>query len=154
MENGLWRIGCQEGTFAAGTISYNSLPLIRSRSQALNHILPTIVLDRESGGVRREHLATLDRARLLKPPRWLPSNVQYETIMGSVAYGVSSDTSDVDLYGWAIPPKDDVFHIFGARFLALATRTSGSSNSRNTTSAIPTLWRGAAALTISPFLGS
>src|SRR5687768_3152797 len=34
--------------------------------------------------------------------------------MGSVAYGVSSDTSDVDLYGWAIPPKDDVFpHLRG-----------------------------------------
>ena len=51
---------------------------------------------------------------LLRPPRWLPGNVQYETIMGSVAYGVSSDTSDVDVYGWAIPPKDDVFpHLRG-----------------------------------------
>jgi uncharacterized protein len=51
---------------------------------------------------------------LVKPPRWLPANVQYETIMGSVAYGVSSDTSDVDVYGWAIPPKDDVFpHLRG-----------------------------------------
>jgi predicted nucleotidyltransferase len=36
-----------------------------------------------------------DRGRI-KPPNWLPGNVQYETIMGSVAYGVSSDTSDVD----------------------------------------------------------
>jgi uncharacterized protein len=51
---------------------------------------------------------------LVKPPRWLPANVQYETVMGSVAYGVSSDTSDVDVYGWAIPPKDDVFpHLRG-----------------------------------------
>jgi predicted nucleotidyltransferase len=34
--------------------------------------------------------------------------------MGSVAYGVSSDTSDLDVYGWAIPPKDDVFpHLRG-----------------------------------------
>ncbi len=32
---------------------------------------------------------------LAKPPRWLPGNVRYETIMGSVAYGVSSGTSDV-----------------------------------------------------------
>ena len=45
----------------------------------------------------------------IKPPRWLPGNVQYETIMGSVAYGVASDTSDVDVYGWAIPMKDDIF---------------------------------------------
>jgi predicted nucleotidyltransferase len=57
------------------------------------------------------HLA--DRG-FIKPPRWLPGNVQYETIMGSVAYGVSSDTSDVDVYGWAIPPKEDLFpHLRG-----------------------------------------
>lgn len=62
-------------------------------------------------------MSTLQRLAdrgLLRPPRWLPANVQYETIMGSVAYGVSSDTSDVDVYGWAIPPKDDVFpHLRG-----------------------------------------
>jgi predicted nucleotidyltransferase len=34
--------------------------------------------------------------------------------MGSVAYGVSSDTSDVDVYGWGIPPNDDLFpHLRG-----------------------------------------
>ena len=51
---------------------------------------------------------------LARPPRWLPSNVQFETIMGSVAYGVSSDTSDMDVYGWAIPPREEVFpHLRG-----------------------------------------
>ncbi len=51
---------------------------------------------------------------LVKPPRWLPGNVQYETIMGSVAYGVSSETSDLDVYGWAIPPKEEAFpHLRG-----------------------------------------
>jgi predicted nucleotidyltransferase len=51
---------------------------------------------------------------LIRPPAWLPENVQYETIMGSVAYGVSSDTSDIDVYGWAIPPKEDIFpHLRG-----------------------------------------
>ncbi len=57
-------------------------------------------------------MSTLERLTdrgLIKPPRWLPGNVQYETIMGSVAYGVSSDSSDMDVYGWAIPPKDDLF---------------------------------------------
>lgn len=50
----------------------------------------------------------------LKPPRWLPGNVHYETIMGSVAYGVSSDTSDMDVYGFAIPPKEELFpHLAG-----------------------------------------
>jgi predicted nucleotidyltransferase len=62
-------------------------------------------------------MSTLQRLTdrgLVKPPRWLPANVQYETIMGSVAYGVSSDTSDMDVYAWAIPPKDDVFpHLRG-----------------------------------------
>jgi predicted nucleotidyltransferase len=62
-------------------------------------------------------MSTLQRLAdrgLVKPPRWLPANVQYETVMGSVAYGVSSDTSDMDVYGWAIPPKEDVFpHLRG-----------------------------------------
>lgn len=62
-------------------------------------------------------MSTLERLTdrgLVKPPRWLPANVQYETVMGSVAYGVSSDASDFDVYGWAIPPKDDVFpHLRG-----------------------------------------
>lgn len=51
---------------------------------------------------------------LIQPPKWLPESVQYETIMGSVAYGVSSDTSDMDVYGFAIPPKHMVFpHLAG-----------------------------------------
>jgi predicted nucleotidyltransferase len=43
------------------------------------------------------------------PPKWLVHNIHYETIMGSVAYGVSSDTSDMDLYGFCIPPKEMAF---------------------------------------------
>ena len=62
-------------------------------------------------------MSTLQRLTdrgLIQPPRWLPGNVQYETIMGSVAYGVSSETSDMDVYGWAIPMKDDIFpHLRG-----------------------------------------
>ena len=54
-----------------------------------------------------------DRGSIV-PPRWLPANVQYETIMGSVAYGVSNDSSDMDIYAWAIPPKEDIFpHLRG-----------------------------------------
>jgi predicted nucleotidyltransferase len=62
-------------------------------------------------GSTLQHLA---HHGLVKPPQWLPGNVQYETIMGSVAFGVSSDSSDVDIYGWAIPPKEDLFpHLRG-----------------------------------------
>jgi predicted nucleotidyltransferase len=35
-------------------------------------------------------------------------------MMGSVAYGVSSDTSDMDIYGFCIPPKEELFpHLKG-----------------------------------------
>lgn len=56
----------------------------------------------------------LTSRRLIHPPTWLPEQTQYLTIMGSFAYGVSSDTSDCDVYGWAIPDKVDVFpHLKG-----------------------------------------
>ncbi len=60
------------------------------------------------------HIQALAEKGIAHPPKWLPSNMHYETIMGSVAYGVSSDTSDMDVYGWCIPPKDEVFpHLRG-----------------------------------------
>lgn len=60
------------------------------------------------------YINNLTDRKLISPPKWLPSNVHYEVMMGSVAYGVSDDTSDVDLYGFAIPPKEEVFpHLKG-----------------------------------------
>ncbi|HEV7558855.1 MAG TPA: nucleotidyltransferase domain-containing protein, partial [Kofleriaceae bacterium] len=51
------------------------------------------------------------------PPSWLCDNLCYETMMGSVAYGVSSDASDMDVYGICVPPKDMVFpHLAGEIF--------------------------------------
>lgn len=59
-------------------------------------------------------LQELEKKGLIHPPKWLASNCQYLCIMGSVAYGVSSDTSDYDVYGWAIPPKIMTFpHLAG-----------------------------------------
>lgn len=56
----------------------------------------------------------LTQKKLVTPPKWLPHNVHYETLMGSVAYGVSSDTSDCDVYGFCFPMKDEVFpHLRG-----------------------------------------
>src|SRR5262249_32677679 len=48
-----------------------------------------------------------------------PDNVCYLTIMGSIAYGVADTTgegsSDFDVYGFCIPPKEVVFpHLAGA----------------------------------------
>lgn len=55
--------------------------------------------------------------KLAHPPPWLPMNCHYLTMMGSVAYGVSSDTSDMDIYGFCIPPKEIIFpHLAGEIF--------------------------------------
>lgn len=57
---------------------------------------------------------TLAAKGLIRPPKFVAENTHYETMMGSVAYGVSSDTSDVDVYGFCIPPKEMVFpHLAG-----------------------------------------
>jgi predicted nucleotidyltransferase len=51
---------------------------------------------------------------LVNPPKFLPSNVHYEVITGSEAYGVSSGGSDLDIAGFCIPRKQDVFpHLKG-----------------------------------------
>lgn len=59
-------------------------------------------------------LQTLESNNLIHPPKYLVHSTQYLTRMGSVAYGVSTDMSDQDIYGWCIPPKEDVFpHLRG-----------------------------------------
>ncbi|HEY3998923.1 MAG TPA: nucleotidyltransferase domain-containing protein [Candidatus Xenobia bacterium] len=59
-------------------------------------------------------LTALVQAGVAHPPRWMPNAIQYETMMGSTAYGVSSDASDIDVYGFCIPPKELVFpHLAG-----------------------------------------
>lgn len=59
-------------------------------------------------------LEKLRAAAAIHPPRWLVNGCQYLTIMGSQAYGVSGPTSDNDVYGMCVPPKDMVFpHLAG-----------------------------------------
>ncbi len=67
-------------------------------------------------------VAHLTEQKLIDPPAWLPANVHYLTIMGSTAYGVADTSeegaSDLDLYGFCIPPKEIVFphtagHVWG-----------------------------------------
>lgn len=59
---------------------------------------------------------------IAKPPKFLPSNTHYETMMGSVAYGVSSDTSDMDIYGFCIPPKEEIFPHLRGEILGFGTQ--------------------------------
>ena len=42
-------------------------------------------------------------------PHHVQDGIQYEVVMGSLAYGVSNDNSDMDIYGFSIPPKEIVF---------------------------------------------
>ena len=47
-------------------------------------------------------------------PATLLNNIQYEVVMGSLAYGVAEDDSDTDVWAIAMPPKDDLFpHLRG-----------------------------------------
>ncbi len=61
---------------------------------------------------------------IAKPPKFLPTNTHYETMMGSVAYGVSSDTSDTDIYGFCIPPKDEIFPHLRGEIVGFGTQQS------------------------------
>lgn len=59
-------------------------------------------------------LKELKKKNLISPPYHVVEGIQYEVMMGSVAYGVSNDTSDIDVYGFSIPPKEIVFpHLNG-----------------------------------------
>ena len=59
-------------------------------------------------------LKDLAKQNLIHPPKFLCDNTQYLCVMGSQAYGVSTDTSDFDIYGYCIPPKELVFpHLAG-----------------------------------------
>ncbi|MDA8021009.1 MAG: nucleotidyltransferase domain-containing protein [Thermoanaerobaculia bacterium] len=55
-----------------------------------------------------------ERGLIADAPSFVASGLQYEVMMGSVAFGVSTDESDVDIYGFCIPPRDHVFpHLRG-----------------------------------------
>jgi len=59
-------------------------------------------------------LKRLKNKGLINPPEWLIQNIQMLVMMGSVAYGVSDDTSDIDVYGFCIPPIKYIFpHVDG-----------------------------------------
>lgn len=59
-------------------------------------------------------LQRLKSKELVNCDDWLVDNVHYLTVMGSNAYGVSSDSSDEDIYGFCIPKKKDIFpHLDG-----------------------------------------
>lgn len=51
---------------------------------------------------------------LIQPPKWLSGNMLMEGVTGSLAYAVSNDSSDMDIIGLCMPPKDILFpHLQG-----------------------------------------
>ena len=59
-------------------------------------------------------LKELEEKKLVSPPSWVTSNTMYLCTMGSIAYGVAQDSSDYDVYGWFIGPKEEIFpHLAG-----------------------------------------
>jgi len=51
---------------------------------------------------------------LINPQPFIIGGIQYEVVMGSVCYCVSNDNSDMDIYGFCMPPKDYIFpHLSG-----------------------------------------
>ena len=60
------------------------------------------------------NISALTKQGVIKPPKFMPDNMHYEAMTGSIAYGCSSDVSDMDIVGFCIPPKEDVFpHLKG-----------------------------------------
>lgn len=59
-------------------------------------------------------LNRMQKLNLVHPPKWLTDNTVMLVTMGSQAYGVSADDSDLDVYGVCIPPKELIFpHLAG-----------------------------------------
>ena len=42
-------------------------------------------------------------------PAHMKNNIHYECVIGSVAYGVSDNMSDIDVYGFCMPPRHIIF---------------------------------------------
>ena len=63
------------------------------------------------------YIKKLVNDNIIQPPSWLRDNVMFEGLTGSVSYGVSNDTSDMDIVGFCIPPKEIIFpHLAGEIF--------------------------------------
>jgi uncharacterized protein len=68
-------------------------------------------------------LQRLSKDGLVHPPKFLADNTHYLTVMGSVAYGVSNDMSDMDVYGFCMPPKELVFPHLGGEIPGFGRQT-------------------------------
>lgn len=63
----------------------------------------------------------LHEKSLIHPPKWLVNNVMFEGMTGSVAYGINNDTSDMDIVGFCMPPKETIFPHLRGEILGFGT---------------------------------
>lgn len=79
-------------------------------------------------------LADLVHKGLATPQSGLEQLIQFEVVAGSAAYAIDSDTSDLDMLAWYIPPKDVIFphlrgmlpHFDGSEFYKLNQKGKGT----------------------------
>lgn len=64
----------------------------------------------------------LNKGLLPTPPSFIKNNIHYEVIMGSFAYGINDDLSDVDVYGFCIPPKPIIFPHLDGEIIGFGTQ--------------------------------
>lgn len=59
-------------------------------------------------------IQNLAKKGLINPPSFIVGGTHYQVMMGSISYGVSNDSSDIDIYGFCIEPKKYIFpHLDG-----------------------------------------
>lgn len=68
-------------------------------------------------------MTRLYNKKLIHPPKFLITNTHYLVRMGSDAYGCSSGSSDIDLYGWCIPPKEMIFPHLGGEIIGFGKQS-------------------------------
>lgn len=63
------------------------------------------------------YIREVKNKQLCQMPSFVHGGLQYEVIMGSFAYGVNSDTSDIDVYGFCVPAKSVIFPHTNGKFI-------------------------------------
>lgn len=68
-------------------------------------------------------VADLTAKKLASPPLFVVTNTVYETKMGSEAYGCSLGKSDLDVYGFCIPPLPMIFPHLNGEIMGFGNQT-------------------------------
>ena len=70
----------------------------------------------------------LSEKNVINPPKYVKNQTQFETMMGSFAYGVADVGSDIDIYGFCIPYKEVMFPHLNGEILGFGRQTQRFEN--------------------------